>query len=279
MTGEDGKELEPLFGPGLTGLRNLGNSCYIASILQALMSLPAFATRYYQSSSAASHAFLCKQQDPSTCLECQMIKVADGLLSGRYAVPREAEDEAKFSPSHESVPQDATPPSLAFQEGIKPSMFKSLIGKDHEEFKTMRQQDADEFLKHLLKTLERSQMADVQDDQAVDATAIFKFSLETRLQCSECKGVRYKSEEAEALSVPVPAVRKADASAMEVDTVNATSQGQEKKAEYEDVDLTHCLDLLTGQQDLEYKCPKCSKTVVAHQYVVDLFVRTRSDRS
>lgn len=25
MTGEDGKDLEPLFGPGLTGLRNLGN--------------------------------------------------------------------------------------------------------------------------------------------------------------------------------------------------------------------------------------------------------------
>ena len=25
MTGEDGKDLEPLFGPGLTGLANLGN--------------------------------------------------------------------------------------------------------------------------------------------------------------------------------------------------------------------------------------------------------------
>jgi ubiquitin carboxyl-terminal hydrolase 5/13 len=27
MTGEDGKDLEPLFGPGLTGMANLGNSC------------------------------------------------------------------------------------------------------------------------------------------------------------------------------------------------------------------------------------------------------------
>jgi uncharacterized UBP type Zn finger protein len=25
LTGEDGKELDPVFGPGLTGLRNLGN--------------------------------------------------------------------------------------------------------------------------------------------------------------------------------------------------------------------------------------------------------------
>lgn len=27
MTGDDGKELEPVFGPGLTGLKNLGNRC------------------------------------------------------------------------------------------------------------------------------------------------------------------------------------------------------------------------------------------------------------
>jgi uncharacterized UBP type Zn finger protein len=27
MTGSDGKGLEPLFGPSLTGLRNLGNRC------------------------------------------------------------------------------------------------------------------------------------------------------------------------------------------------------------------------------------------------------------
>ncbi len=46
MTGEDGKMLEPIFGPGLTGLRNLGNSCYLASVLQSLFSLPAFQKRY-----------------------------------------------------------------------------------------------------------------------------------------------------------------------------------------------------------------------------------------
>lgn len=27
MTGDDGKELQPLYGPGLTGLKNLGNRC------------------------------------------------------------------------------------------------------------------------------------------------------------------------------------------------------------------------------------------------------------
>ncbi|KAH0131202.1 ubiquitin thiolesterase, partial [Aureobasidium melanogenum] len=34
MTNEDGKELKPMCGPGLTGLKNLGNSCYLASVVQ-----------------------------------------------------------------------------------------------------------------------------------------------------------------------------------------------------------------------------------------------------
>lgn len=46
MTTEDGKELKPVFGSGLTGLKNLGNSCYLNSILQCLFALPVFQNRY-----------------------------------------------------------------------------------------------------------------------------------------------------------------------------------------------------------------------------------------
>lgn len=46
MTTEDGKELKPVFGAGLTGLKNLGNSCYLNSILQCLFTLPIFQRRY-----------------------------------------------------------------------------------------------------------------------------------------------------------------------------------------------------------------------------------------
>lgn len=46
MTTEDGKELKPVFGAGLTGLKNLGNSCYLNSILQCLFTLPVFQKRY-----------------------------------------------------------------------------------------------------------------------------------------------------------------------------------------------------------------------------------------
>lgn len=43
---ESSNLLEPIYGPGYTGLRNLGNSCYMASVMQTLFSFPKFAQRY-----------------------------------------------------------------------------------------------------------------------------------------------------------------------------------------------------------------------------------------
>lgn len=143
MTGDDGKELEPLYGSGLTGLRNLGNrlrpscplsslpcaltplralsllsSCYLASTVQSLFALPAFQRAYFDAD--RSHTATCALA-PDACFTCQLRKVADGLLSGRYAHPSKRSKEA-------------------WQDGLKPSMLKELVGKGHEEFASMRQQ-------------------------------------------------------------------------------------------------------------------------------------------
>lgn len=42
---ESGSKLVPVFGPGLTGLANLGNSCYLNSVMQVVFSLPDFKSR------------------------------------------------------------------------------------------------------------------------------------------------------------------------------------------------------------------------------------------
>jgi ubiquitin carboxyl-terminal hydrolase 5/13 len=70
----------------------------MASVIQTLFSLPLFQIRYYGkgpsgtsfayvSPTAAAHWENCTQALPADCLECQMYKLADGLLSGRYSKP------------------------------------------------------------------------------------------------------------------------------------------------------------------------------------------------
>ena len=38
-----------------------------------------------------------------------------------------------------------------YQDGIRPAIFKSLIGKGHQEFSTGQQQDARQYFSHLLE--------------------------------------------------------------------------------------------------------------------------------
>ncbi|UZJ55014.1 hypothetical protein CBS101457_004334 [Exobasidium rhododendri] len=269
MTGDDGKELVPLFGPGLTGLRNLGNSCYLASVLQTLFSLPAFQTRYLDA--YQTHTRHCTNPSPATCFECQMTKMADGLLSGRYSHPRASDDGG------ESKEND-----VAFQEGIRPSMFKALVGKGHEEFSTMRQQDADEFLKHLFVRIQRESASLASSNEKSgalthDPTASFSCGLQQRLQCLECKKVRYTVEIQDAgLSLPVP-LRVKKPSSGEEGKGKAPIDGEEAQkdlkavaqsslpatVEYEEIDIRECLDIFTAAEELDYHCPSCKKDVQA----------------
>lgn len=45
---EAASKLTPLYGPGYTGLTNLGNSCYLNSVMQMLFIIPDFIERYVQ---------------------------------------------------------------------------------------------------------------------------------------------------------------------------------------------------------------------------------------
>jgi len=42
---EAGSNLKPVYGPGYTGLMNLGNSCYLNSTMQVVFTIPTFVTR------------------------------------------------------------------------------------------------------------------------------------------------------------------------------------------------------------------------------------------
>ena len=229
MTTEDGKELKPLFGQGFTGLKNLGNSCYMASILQCLFSMPAFQNRYYHPKELPPMS-----QTPAEDLETQLRKMADGLLSGRYSYP----DSDVIALEHS--------PEIPYQKGLAPAMLKHLIGRGHEEFSTMRQQDAFELLLHLLKLITRSS----HTSPLSDPVQSFRFVMEQRLQCTSCKKVRYRTDEQDNISVPVPVRRK-------LRVMNGDPGDEKQKDEFEFVTLKECLDIFTGSELVELTCPAC----------------------
>lgn len=229
MTTEDGKELQPLFGKGFTGLKNIGNSCYLASTLQCLFSIPNFQNRYYHPQDPPPLSLT-----PAEDLETQLRKMADGLLSGRYSRPDTDVIASEYSPE---IPN---------QKGLAPAMLKHLIGRGHEEFSTMRQQDAFELLLHLLKLITRSShTAPLQDP-----VQSFRFVMEQRLQCMSCKKVRYRTDEQDNISIPVPVKRKAL-------VANEESGTEKPKDEFEPVTLKECLDNFTAAEVVELTCPSC----------------------
>lgn len=230
MTSEDGNELSPVFGPGFTGLANLGNSCYLSSVLQCIFSLPEFHQRYYHPDDPPP-----LNQAPAQDLETQMRKLADGLLSGRYSHP---DVEVIASPDSTEVPH---------QKGLSPSMFKHLVGYGHEEFSTMRQQDAFEFLLHLFKLISLSK----HRDGLTNPIESFRFAVEQRLQCISCRKVRYKVDEQDNVSMPVPARRTIHSS------TSLSSDTTADSLQFEPVTLSACLDSFTAEEVVDMTCPGC----------------------
>ena len=116
----------------------------------------------------------------------------------------------------------------------------------------MRQQDAEEFFTHLVGAVRRAlRRTSTGAGAGADPTAAFAFGMEQRLQCGECKKVRYRVDEMDAASVPVPKREK--------------GKDAEGKDLFEEVPLKECLDILTGTEALEYTCPSCQKQVIAQK--------------
>ncbi|XP_078443561.1 ubiquitin-specific protease 14 isoform X2 [Wolffia australiana] len=236
---ESGQEVEPLFGPGYTGLVNLGNSCYLASIMQVIFSTRSFCARYFENQSLEL-AFRTAPSDPTVDLNTQLTKLAHGMLSGRYSRPALQTDDGG-----NGVGTDAD------DDGIPPRMFKAVIAANHPEFSTMRQQDALEFFLHLLDQVERSNSGKPESDPSRS----FKFCIEERLQCPSGK-IAYNKRTDYILSLSIPvhlATNKQELEAFRIMKEERKLEGKEIKSEEivrPRVPLEACLETFSAPEEI-----------------------------
>uniref|UniRef100_A0A4W6FFE6 Ubiquitin carboxyl-terminal hydrolase 13 n=1 Tax=Lates calcarifer TaxID=8187 RepID=A0A4W6FFE6_LATCA len=148
---ESGMKLKAVYGSGYTGVKNLGNSCYLGTVMQVLFSIPDFQRMYV------------------------------GNLQRIF-------DYSPLDPTQD----------FHQQKGISPRMLKALVSRGHPEFSSNRQQDAHEFLLHIINLVERNSAG------SENPSDVFRFLVEERVQCCQTRRVRYTQRVDYCIQLPAP---------------------------------------------------------------------------
>lgn len=198
--GKDLLKLKPNQEHGC-GLINLGNSCYLNSVLQCLFNggVKAWSLR------GLGQDFPQDVVYPTNNLTCQLIKLNNAM---------------KVEPER-------------YPEGIRPKSFKKCVGQSHQEFSSERQQDAMEFLGYFVDVLDKNMFKN-----GFNPNDLMKFAMEDRLQCVNCGKVKYSSEAAESIQLPMPE--------------NDDPQ-----------DLVQIITQYFSGEEVEFTCPHCKTLVKA----------------
>lgn len=248
---EAGQDLELVRGPGRTGIRNIGNSCYISSVVQCCMAMAPFRHSFYPSGSKP-HQASCSA-DPYKCCYCQLERVAEGLLSGKFCAP----------------PPTSSNNNTEDVGGISPRLLKNVIAGTHPDFSTGMQQDAQEYMLFFLEKLQhqislqqlKKNITSVRPSAAEvianHPASLFAFRVENRVECHRCHKVRYSTEEDACLTISPPVAQELMASTA---ALNATlSEEQKSRPTYE---LQECIDTALAAGNVDCRCEACGKDTV-----------------
>lgn len=261
---EGSETMQSLNGPGYIGLQNIGSSCYLASVMQTVLSIPEVQERYLLN---RENIIKSAPADPADDFATQFSKLAEGLLTDKYCPPPEL---MQAQPDAE-VPEEYR---------IAPRMFKSCVAKGNSEFLSGRQQDASEYFMHFLQIMSRAERTalarihtgtdpEIRAKQLLPTSSIFEFEVETRYQCSVTNQVKYtggKSSVLNIIELRIPleaATNKAEVEQFQeskkqkLDTVANT--GNSTVSSTEEVKLQvpfqACLDTFFQEETVQFRNP------------------------
>jgi ubiquitin carboxyl-terminal hydrolase 5/13 len=275
--GEDGKStLKPAFGANaLTGMHNFGNTCYLASAMQVLISTsPDFRRAFLD----GKHIQGCTSKAPRDCFGCQLEKFATAVYSDRFS-RTSVQIANSYDTSRGISVQSASAQELAFKRfesavaeelkalsntnaegrkplcvtlksssrprqaklssdivnGVTPRDLKRVLANGRSDFLSGDQQDAQEFIAHVL-ALSRAKVvgtgatrtaggkSEREDDAHVNGGRIdpshsSRIEVVARKECLGCQRVAYArnledtirlSNPIDPSSLPAPPANKDD---------------------------------------------------------------------
>jgi len=273
---ESGSKLIPVSGPGLQGLQNLGNSCYINTVVQTLFSgnVPELSKRYgtIPGGSVTSHPLfqsISGREVPDDAL-VQTVKLAMALTSGAYAGPLIYDGE-DLDPKYR----------------LAPRMYKNAIARNHSEFSTGQQQDAAHFFQHVLEHLDNSELRLKDNDDFYKhsgpvpvSSKLFAFKTVSRTVCTADSMIKYRDGAPEtilSLRIPMELIKTRnvdmdnppEAKRPKSEEKQDHSESDEAKvAEDQEIDkptikFQHCLEAWHAPVVMDdYKWPHLNNTVV-----------------
>lgn len=219
---EAGKKLQNMTGAGYIGFKNLGNSCYMNSVLQLLLALPEIKSRYFDAADRIDETIAAGTIPPDD-FAAQLAKLARGVLTDRY--------RRSFTTTADGAQEE----DEVHTQELRPITFRGLVGKNHSDFSTGQQQDAVEYFQYLLDIMTRNErvatgrIGELVANAPADlpTASLFKFKFEDRVECLSSHKVKYVPRDDTFLQMHIPL--EAATNATQVKEYQASSEQKRQR--------------------------------------------------